>query len=98
MSKPEEMGDAAGQKINDVLSPVGQYTGKGLETAAAPVGGIVKPTVGAVMEFGKGWGDQLGVGFGNEGGGPAKQQEAEGQKMKEPIGGKEQNADNPLGL
>lgn len=40
----------------------------------------------------------MSIGFGNKEGGPAKQQEAEAQKMKEPIGGKEQNADNPLGL
>jgi len=98
MSKPGDLGDAAGGKIQSALNPVGQYAGKGFETAAAPIGGLVGPTAGAVMEFGKGWGDQLGVGFGNEGGGPAKQQEAEGQRMKEPVGGKEQSGDNPLGL
>ncbi|KAI1625346.1 hypothetical protein EDD37DRAFT_649670 [Exophiala viscosa] len=97
-SKPEEMGTNAGDKIQGALSPVGKYAGKGFETVGRPVGGLVEPLVGGVMKSGKGWGDQVGVGFGNEGGGPAKQQEEEGRKMKEEIGGKEQNAENPLGL
>lgn len=92
------MGTAAGDKIQGALSPVGQYTGKGLETAAKPLGGVVEPTVGGLMKSGRAYGHELGVGFGNEDGGPAKQQEAEGQKLKEGLGGKEQNADNPLGL
>ncbi|KIW87240.1 uncharacterized protein Z519_12143 [Cladophialophora bantiana CBS 173.52] len=97
-SKPQRLGDSAGEKIEGTLSPVGKHVGKGLETVARPVGGIVDPTVGSIMRMGKGWGEQLGVGYGNYEGGPAKQEEAEGQRMKEPFGGKEQNADNPLGL
>lgn len=50
------------------------------------------------MRSGEAFGDTVGVGFGNKEGGPAKQQEAEAGKMKEPIGGQEQTADNPLGL
>ncbi|KIW76999.1 hypothetical protein Z517_09443 [Fonsecaea pedrosoi CBS 271.37] len=98
VSKPQELGDSAGEKVESALSPVGKYVGAGLEKAAGPVGGVVDPVVGGVMRMGKGWGDQLGVGYGNHEGGPAKQEEAEGQRMKEQIGGKEQNADNPLGL
>ncbi|KAI1608857.1 hypothetical protein EDD36DRAFT_423186 [Exophiala viscosa] len=97
-SKPESMGNNVGDKIQGALNPVGQYTGKGLETVGKPLGGVLGPTVGTVMDGGKGWGNQLNVGFGNEGGGPAKQQEEEGRKMKEDVGGKEQTADNPLGL
>lgn len=69
-----------------------------METGAGALGGVVEPLVGGVMKGGKAWGEETGVGFGNAEGGPAKAQEAEGQRMKEPFGGKEQNAENPLGL
>ncbi|RVX68371.1 hypothetical protein B0A52_07371 [Exophiala mesophila] len=98
MSKPESYGNAAGDKIEGFLSPVGNVTGKAFETGAAPVGSLVDGTVGSVMRMGKGFGDQFGVGFGNEEGGPAKQKEAEEKKLKEDLGGQEQTADNPLGL
>ncbi|KAL2428471.1 hypothetical protein ABEF91_008659 [Exophiala dermatitidis] len=96
--KPEDLGNAAGDKVEGVLSPVGKHAGPVLETAGKPLGGVLGPTVGGVMNFGKGWGEQMGVGFGNHEGGPAKAQEAEEKRMKEPFGGKEQNAENPLGL
>ena len=92
------MGNSAGDKIQSTLNPVGQYAGKGLEKAAGPVGGIVDPLVGGVMRSGKGFGEQTGVGFGNAEGGPGKAAEAEGERMKQPVGGQEQTADNPLGL
>lgn len=94
----EETGNAAGDWVQDKLHPVGQYTGKGLEQVGKPLGGIIDPTVGAVMRGGEAFGNQLNVGYGNKEGGPAKQQEAEGERMKQPIGGEEQNAENPLGL
>ena len=87
-----------GDKIQGGLSPLGKPLGKGLETVAQPIGGIVNPLVGGLMRSGEAFGDTVGVGFGNKEGGPAAQQEAEGQRMKEQVGGKEQNADNPLGL
>lgn len=96
--KPEGMGNSAGDWIQDKLNPVGKYTGKGLETIGKPVGGIVDPLVGGTMRSGEAFGDTIGVGYGNKEGGPAKQQEAEAQRMKEPVGGQEQTADNPLGL
>lgn len=80
------------------MAPVGGPLGKGLETAAGPVGALVDPIVGGISKVGETFGNEMSIGFGNKEGGPAKQQEAEAQKMKEPIGGKEQNADNPLGL
>jgi hypothetical protein len=95
---PQNMGNRAGQSINDTMEPVSKYTGPALEKAGGVLGGVTGPTVGAIGNFGKAWGEQLGVGHGNEGGGPAKQQEAEAERMKEPVGGKEQNAGNPLGL
>ncbi|KIW10844.1 hypothetical protein PV08_10143 [Exophiala spinifera] len=97
-SKPESLGNSAGDKIEGALSPVGKHAGPVLEKVGGPVGGLVDPTVGGIMRAGKGWGDQIGVGFGNEGGGPAKQQQAEEENLKKGLGGNEQNADNPLGL
>lgn len=75
-----------------------KYAGKGFETIGKPVGGLLEPLVGGVMKGGKAWGEEMNVGYGNAEGGPAKAAEAEGQRMKEPFGGKEQNAENPLGL
>ncbi len=52
------------------------------------------PLVGAVMRFGAAHGEVAGVGAGNM----DKRKEVEEAKMKEPLGGKEPTADNPLGL
>lgn len=92
------MGNNAGEWVEGKLNPVGKYTGKGLETVAKPVGGIVDPLVGGVMKGGEAFGDQFGLGFGNKEGGPAKQQEAEGERLKQPTAGQEQTGENPLGL
>jgi len=97
-SKPEEFGSSIGGKIEDTLSPVGKHAGPVLEKGAGPIGAVVDPLVGGIMKGGKGWGETLGVGYGNAEGGPAKQQEAEHARMKEDLGGKEQTGDNPLGL
>lgn len=96
--KPENMGNSAGDWVQGKLNPVGQYAGKGFETVAKPVGGIVDPLVGGIMRTGEAFGEQAGVGYGNKEGGPAKQMDAEGERMKQPIAGEEQNAENPLGL
>jgi hypothetical protein len=87
-------GNAAGDKIESGLSPVGKPLGKGLETIARPVGGVVDALVGGVMRFGSAHGEIAGVGAGNM----DKKKEMADEKMKEPIGGKDQTADNPLGL
>ena len=92
------MGNNFGEKVSGALNPVGKHAGPAFEKIGGPIGGVVEPLVGGVMKSGKGWGDQIGVGFGNEGGGPAKQQEAEGENLKKGLGGNEQNASNPLGL
>ncbi|EXJ53995.1 hypothetical protein A1O7_09332 [Cladophialophora yegresii CBS 114405] len=97
-SKPEQLGTSAGDKIESTLSPVGKNVGPVLEKGGGVVGGVVDPVLGGVMRSGKGFGEQLGVGYGNAEGGPAKAQEAEHKRMKEDLGGKEQTGDNPLGL
>lgn len=96
--KPEGMGNAAGDWVQGKLNPVGKYAGKGLETVGKPIGGIVDPLLGGVMRTGEAFGEQAGVGYGNKEGGPAKQREAEGERLKEPTAGQEQTGDNPLGL
>lgn len=96
--KPEDIGNKAGNKIEETLSPIGSRVGPAAQRGGEVLGGVIGSTVDFPFKAGKGWGDQLGVGYGNHEGGPAKQKEAEGEKMKERIGGKEQNAENPLGL
>ncbi|KAL8732650.1 MAG: hypothetical protein Q9166_002625 [cf. Caloplaca sp. 2 TL-2023] len=87
-------GNAAGDKVSSTLSPVGKPLGKGLETVASPVGGLVEPLVGGIMKSGKGFGDTVGVGAGNQD--HKKYEEAE--RERQPVGGKEQTGSNPLGL
>ncbi|KAL8658679.1 MAG: hypothetical protein Q9202_007476 [Teloschistes flavicans] len=87
-------GNSVGSKVESGLSPVGRPLGKGLETIASPVGGLVEPLVGGVMKFGKGFGDQVGVGAGNQ---DAKKRE-EMERESKPVGGQEQTGGNPLGL
>ncbi|KAL8778403.1 MAG: hypothetical protein Q9213_007429 [Squamulea squamosa] len=82
------------KKVSSTLSPVGKPLGKGLETVASPVGGLVEPLVGGLMKSGKGFGDTVGVGAGNQD--HKKYEEAEQERA--PVGGKEQTAGNPLGL
>ncbi|KAL8877795.1 MAG: hypothetical protein Q9192_008595 [Flavoplaca navasiana] len=87
-------GNAAGDKVSSTLSPVGKPVGKGLETVASPVGGLVEPLVGGIMKSGKGFGDTVGVGAGNQD--QKKYEEKESERAG--VGGKEQTAGNPLGL
>ncbi|KAL8910218.1 MAG: hypothetical protein Q9171_004461 [Xanthocarpia ochracea] len=87
-------GNTAGDKVSSTLSPVGKPLGKGLETVASPVGGLVEPLVGGILKSGKGFGDTVGVGAGNQD--HKKFEEAERERA--PVGGKEQTGDNPLGL
>ncbi|KAI4171401.1 MAG: hypothetical protein LQ343_004257 [Gyalolechia ehrenbergii] len=99
-----EEGEPAGQEqasgksrpepVQSTLSPVGKPLGKGLGTIASPVGGLVEPLVGGVMKSGKGFGDTVGVGAGNQD--PKKLEEM--REERKDVGGKEQTAQNPLGL
>ena len=90
-------GNNFGNTIEDKLSPVGKYAGKGFEKIGGPVGGIVDPLLGGMMRSGGAFGDVVGVGSGNMDKKKAAEAE-EREKMKKEIGGKEQTGDNPLGL
>ncbi|KAL8651633.1 MAG: hypothetical protein Q9226_004614 [Calogaya cf. arnoldii] len=87
-------GNSVGGKVSSTLSPVGKPLGKGLETVASPVGGLVEPLVGGLMKSGKGFGDTVGVGAGNQD--HKKFEDAERERA--PLGGKGQTGSNPLGL
>lgn len=87
-------GNSMGDKIESGLSPLGKPLGKGLETVTKPVGGLVDPLVGGLMRSGAAFGDAAGVGAGNM----DHKRAAEEEERRKPIGGQEQNAENPLGL
>lgn len=87
-------GNAAGDKIQSGLSPIGKPMGKGFEMIGRPLGGLVEPLVGGLMKTAGAFGDAAGVGAGNM----DHKRAAEAEERKEPVGGKEQTAGNPLGL
>jgi hypothetical protein len=87
-------GNTIGDKIESGLSPVGKPLGKGLGMVGRPVGGIVDPLVGGLMRSGAAFGAAAGVGAGNM----DHKNAAEEEEKRKPIGGQEQNAENPLGL
>ena len=89
MSAPQNYGNAAGEKIQGALGKVGDPVGKGLETAAKPVGGIVEPVVGGLFRSPETFGHAA------DSDAKAKKQDEEDHR---PIAGEEQTADNPLGL
>ena len=89
-------GNSAGDKIASGLAPVGNTVGRGLEIGAAPIGGLVEPLVGGIMKSGKGFGEATGVGAGNNPDTFGKKQVPNDEDDQ--IAGKEQNAENPLGL
>lgn len=97
-SKPENAGNNIGGKVQGALNPVGKHAGPVMGRAAEPVGAVVGTVVGGIMKPGEGFGEMLGVGYGNKEGGPAAQQEARSQELKADLGEKEQTGDNPLGL
>lgn len=68
--------------------------GKGFETVTKPVGGVVDALVGGVMRSGAAYGEVAGVGAGNQ----DKKKAEERAQRHEDVGGKEQSAENPLGL
>ena len=86
---PGNFGNSAGEKIQGTLGKVGGPVGKGLETVAAPVGGLIDPLVGGVFRAP----DSLKN---------AVQQtenvDKHNEDLEKPIAGQEQTASNPLGL
>lgn len=87
-------GNAAGNKVESTLSPIGRPMGKGFETVTKPVGGVVDALVGGLMRSGGAYGEVAGVGAGNM----DKKKAEEKAEMHEEVGGKEQTGLNPLGL
>ena len=79
----------AGEKIQGTLSKVGQPVGKGLETIAAPVGGLVEPLVGGLFKAPQTFGTASDM---------AKKEDEHNDFIDKPIAGQEKTADNPLGL
>lgn len=68
---------------------MGGPVGKGLETAAKPVGGIVEPVVGGLFKAPQTFGHASDH---------AAKQEAQQKEDERPIAGEEMTAENPLGL
>ena len=89
LSAPQNYGNAAGEKIQGALGKVGNPVGKGLETAAKPVGGVIEPVVGGLF--------RAPEAFGNAADSDAKAK-AQDEEDHRPIAGEEQTGDNPLGL
>ena len=86
---PGNFGNSAGEKIQGTLGKVGGPVGKGLETVAAPVGGLIDPLVGGVFRAP----DSL-----KNASQQTEKVDKENEELAKPIAGQEQTADNPLGL
>ena len=92
--------------MQSTLSPVGKPLGTGLEKVAQPLGSIVGSVVdGGVMAGGSAAGAMTGVGAGAMDTGKmkeewekVKEERRQQEEMNEPVGGKDQTAENPLGL
>ena len=89
LSAPQNFGNTAGDKIQGALGTVGNPVGKGLETAAKPVGGIIEPVVGGLFRAPQTFGHASDH---------AEKMEKENEEDHRPIAGEEMTADNPLGL
>ena len=89
LSAPQNYGNAAGEKIQGALGKVGGPVGKGFETAAKPIGGVVEPVLGGLFRAPEAFGHAA------DSDAKAKKQDEEDHR---PIAGEEQTADNPLGL
>ena len=88
-SAPGNFGNAAGDKIQGTLGKVGGPVGKGLETIAAPVGGLIDPLVGGVFRAP----DSL-----KNASMETEKVDKHNEDLEKPIAGQEQTAGNPLGL
>ncbi|KAL6720647.1 hypothetical protein ACLMJK_002572 [Lecanora helva] len=88
-SAPQNFGNSAGDTINSTLGKIGNPVGKGLETVAKPVGGIVDPVVGGLFRSHENFARASDEG---------KSVDKHNEELKQPIAGEEQTAGNPLGL
>ena len=99
-------GNSAGSKVESVLSPVGKPLGKGLEQVGKPVGAVLGSVVdGGIMAGGRAAGGIANTGAGgmdtesmNKDWEKVKEDRRKDEEMHEPVGGKEQTGENPLGL
>ena len=89
LSAPSNFGNSAGEKIQGTLGKVGGPVGKGLETVAAPVGGLIDPLVGGLFRAPDAMQNAKGE---------TEKVERHNEEMEKPIAGKEQTGANPLGL
>lgn len=90
-------GNAAGNKIESTLSPIGRPMGKGFQIVTKPVGGVVDAVVGGLIRSGAAYGEVAGVGAGNMDKKKAEEKEEKAERHEE-VGGKEQTGENPLGI
>lgn len=88
-SAPGNFGNTAGDKIQGTLGKVGGPVGKGLETVAAPVGGLIDPLVGGLFRAP----DSLKNATMEE-----EKVDKHNEELEKPIAGQEQTGGNPLGL
>ncbi len=89
LSAPGNFGNSAGEKIQGTLGKVGGPVGKGLETVAAPVGGLIDPLVGGVFRAPDGMKNAMME---------TEKVDKHNEDLEKPIAGQEQTGDNPLGL
>ncbi|KAF6220087.1 hypothetical protein HO133_003218 [Letharia lupina] len=88
-SAPGNFGNSAGDKIQGTLGKVGGPVGKGLETVAAPVGGLIDPLVGGLFRAPETLKNATQE---------SEKVDQHNEELEKPIAGQEQTGGNPLGL
>lgn len=89
LSAPGNFGNSAGDKIQGTLGKVGGPVGKGLETVAAPLGGLIDPLVGGVFRAPETLKNATQE---------TEKVDRHNEELEKPIAGQEQTGGNPLGL
>lgn len=89
LSAPGNFGNSAGDKIQGTLGKVGGPVGKGLETIAGPVGGLIDPLVGGMFRAPETLKNATQE---------SEKVDKHNEELEKPIGGQEQTGSNPLGL
>ncbi|CAD6582306.1 MAG: hypothetical protein ASARMPRED_000928 [Alectoria sarmentosa] len=89
LSAPGNFGNTAGEKIQGTLGKVGGPVGKGLETIAGPVGGLIDPLVGGMFRAPETLKNATQE---------SEKVDRHNEELEKPIAGQEQTGSNPLGL
>lgn len=89
LSAPGNFGNSAGDKIQGTLGKVGGPVGKGLETIAGPVGGLIDPLVGGMFRAPETLKNATQE---------SEKVDKHNEELEKPIAGQEQTGSNPLGL